>query len=159
MSMDSTYKTVVYSFGGDKAKFAEWKAKTLSLARVHKVSTYLTTDMTVPTEAEIEGKDESDALVKAYDKNVKAFDILVRSCTDTPLMLIQSVENGNARKAWKALLEKYEAKKFLSERKRDGIDLKCRQFEEFCSRSCSFDGFPKNGSGLAFSGVIAGHDS
>ena len=47
-----SHKFVVYTFSGAKERFQEWKVKTLSLACVHKVSRYLTTQIVVPTEAE-----------------------------------------------------------------------------------------------------------
>ena len=52
-SGSDSHKFVVYAFSGSKEKFQEWKVKTLSLARVHKVSRYLT-QVVIPTEAEVE---------------------------------------------------------------------------------------------------------
>ena len=53
-SGSDSHKFVVYAFSGSKEKFQEWKVKTLGLARVHKVSRYLTTQIAIPTEAEAE---------------------------------------------------------------------------------------------------------
>ena len=104
-------KFVVYSFSGSKEKFQEWKVKTLSLSRVHKVHRYLTQKMSIPTEQEAENKGESSSEYKTYEGNVKAYDLLVRSCTGIPLGLIESVESGNAYEAWEKLLSKYETTK------------------------------------------------
>ena len=104
-------KFVVYSFSGSKEKFQEWKVKTLSLSRVHKVHRYLTQKLVIPTEQEAENKGESSSEYKAYEGNVKAYDLLVRSCTGIPLGLIESVESGNAFEAWEKLISKYETTK------------------------------------------------
>ena len=102
-------KFVVYSFSGSKERFQEWKTKTLSLSRVHKVYKYLTTEIEdIPDEDEAEDWDSTSSEYKKYEKNVKADDLLVRSCTGTPLGLIEKVEEGNAHEAWKALLKEYE---------------------------------------------------
>lgn len=42
---------------------------------------------------------------------MKAFDLLVCSCTGIPLVLIESVDSENAHEAWKKLLSKYKTKK------------------------------------------------
>ena len=44
---------------------------------------------------------------KTYEGNVKAYDILVWSCTGIPLGLVESAESGNAFEAWEKLLAKY----------------------------------------------------
>ena len=74
-------KYTVYSFSDNKEKFQEWKIKTLSLARVHKVHRYLTKEIEIPDEAAAELQGEGSKEQKTYDGNVKAYDILVRSCT------------------------------------------------------------------------------
>ena len=106
-STDS-HKFVVYSFSGTKKKFQEWNIKALSLARVQKVQKYLTTVIQIPTESEADAAAEDSKTRKTYGRNVKAFDLLVRSCTGVPLGLVQSAEDGNAHLAWKALLKEYE---------------------------------------------------
>jgi hypothetical protein len=45
-----------------------------------------------------------------YEKNIKAYDLLIRSCSGTPLSIIETVEDGNAYEAWQKLLNKYETK-------------------------------------------------
>ena len=52
--------------------------------------------------------DETNTEYKKYEKNVKEYDLLIRSCTGVPLGLIESVTEGSAYEAWKKLLEKYE---------------------------------------------------
>ena len=106
-----TSKFVVYSFSGTKEKFQEWKIKTLSLACVHKVHRFLTKKETIPTEQEAENKDETSKEYKTYKGNVKAYDLLVRSCTSTPLGLVETVKDGNAFEVWNKLLGKYETTK------------------------------------------------
>ena len=106
-----TSKFVVYSFSGTKEKFQEWKIKTLSLARVHKVHCFLTTKETIPTEQEAENKGDTSKEYKTYKGNVKAYNLLVRSCTGIPLGLVESVKDGNAYEAWNKLLGKYETTK------------------------------------------------
>ena len=110
-SSSDNQKFVVYSFSGSKEKFQEWKIKTLSLSRVHKVHRFLTQKVALPTEQEAEVKGENSTEYKTYESNVKAYDLLVRSCTGVPLSLIESVEDGNAYEAWQKLLSKYETKK------------------------------------------------
>ena len=102
-------KYVVYSFSGSKESFQEWKTKTLSLSRVHKVHKYLTTQVQgIPTEDEAETLSETSANYKKYEKNIRAYDLLIRSCTGTPLGLVEKVEDANAYEAWKALIKEYE---------------------------------------------------
>ena len=110
-SSSDNHKYVVYSFSGWKEKFQEWKIKTLSLSRVHKVSRFLTSKVVLPTEAEAEAKGETSSEYKLYEGNVKAYDLLVRSCTGIPLGLVESVTDGNAHEAWTKLLDKYESTK------------------------------------------------
>ena len=106
-----THKFIVYSFSGWKEKFQEWKVKTLSLSRVHKVHRYLMKKLVIPTEQEAENKGDSSSEYKLYEGNVKAYDLLVRSCTGIPLGLVESVKSGNAYEAWEKLLSKYETTK------------------------------------------------
>ena len=107
----SSHKFIVYSFSGTKEKFQEWKVKTLSLARVHKVHRYFTQKLTIPSEQEAENKGENSDEYRTYEGNVRAFDLLVRSCTGVPLGLIESVQDGNAYEAWGKLIAKYETTK------------------------------------------------
>ena len=109
-SSSEASKFIVYSFSGSKEKFQEWKVKTLSLARVHKVHRFLTQKTAIPSEAAAEAKGDGSDEMKAFEGNVKAFDLLVRSCTGIPLGLIESVDSGNAYEAWNKLLSKYETK-------------------------------------------------
>jgi hypothetical protein len=45
-----------------------------------------------------------------YEKNIKAYNLLNRSCSGTPLGLIETVEDGNDYVAWQKLLNKHETK-------------------------------------------------
>ena len=101
-SGSDSHKFVVYAFFGSKEKFQDWKVKMLSLACVHKVSRYLTIQIV------IEVLNDTSEEYKKYKKNVKAYDLLIRSCTGVPLGLLELVEEGNAHEAWKKLLNKYE---------------------------------------------------
>ena len=101
-------KYTVYSFSDNKEKFQEWKIKTLSLARVHKVHRYLTKEIEIPDKAAAELQGEGSKEQKTYDGNVKAYDILVRSCTSTPLSIVNYVQDDNAYQAWVKLLKTYE---------------------------------------------------
>ena len=83
-----SHKYVVYSFSGTKEKFQEWKIKTLSLARVQKIQKYLTTEIVIPDEDAADAAAEGSNTRKTYDANVKAFDLLIRSCTGVPLGLV-----------------------------------------------------------------------
>jgi hypothetical protein len=110
-------KYTTYAFSRKKEKFNEWKIKTLSLSRVKKVSRFLTSEVEFMKDDEAEEFDidtSTDADKKkayhAYEKNIKAYDLLIRSCTGTPLSIIETVEDGNAHEAWKKLLNKYETK-------------------------------------------------
>ena len=104
-------KFVVYTFSGDKEKFQEWKVKTLSLSRVHKVNNYLTSKLTIPSDSEAEQKGEKSDEYKLWEGNIKAYDLLIQSCTGVPLGLIETVTDGNAHEAWLRSLGKYKTKK------------------------------------------------
>ena len=78
---------------------------------MHKVHKIYTTKLTIPSEKEAETKGESSNEYKLWEGNIKAYDLLVHSCTGVLLGLIEAVVDGDAHEAWNKLLAKYETKK------------------------------------------------
>ena len=108
---DMTGSIRYIKFSGYCDKFDEWKEKTRDISRHKGILKYLTEELEIPTEYEVENDEEK---MKIYEVNFKVWDFLIISLTYIYFGVVKQCDE-NAHYAWKSLIEKYEVSDDIQE--------------------------------------------
>jgi hypothetical protein len=113
LTPDKTGEAIrLIKFDGDENKWPEWSVKVLAFAKSKEFKEGLTgnqakafSDATVLTT-------EDDDVKEAYKLNDRAYQFLILSCSDIAFGLVnmaktEELKDGDARIAWKNLLDRY----------------------------------------------------